>query len=133
MAIILQYSCHNVHIKNSWREKNQDAAQFPNRTSMCYLDKLFDLLRSQIILFRFEIVNCSIHKINRCVFISGDRQEWAESKHRVRIVDEKLTDSLSKKPYGTFKAQLQLKDGADSKKELQKTVDKVEGKDELLK
>ncbi|KAK2189401.1 hypothetical protein NP493_107g01011 [Ridgeia piscesae] len=67
------------------------------------------------------------------LFGSGARQEWAESKHRIRIIDEKLTESLSKKPYGTFKAQLQLKDGADSKKDLQKTVDKGEGKDELIK
>ena len=115
------------------RKTKQDAAQFPNRASICYVNKLFDVLRSQIILFCFEIVNCSIHTIDRCVFISGARQEWAESKHRIRIVDEKLTESLSKKPYGTFKAQLQLKDGADSKKDLQKTVDKGEGKDELIK
>ena len=97
------------------------------------MDKLIDAPRSQMILFRFEIVNCSIHKINRCVLISGDRQEWAESKHRIRIVDEKLTESLSKKPYGTFKAQLQLEGGTDSKNELQKTVDKGEGKDKLIK
>ncbi|KAI0214180.1 Vesicular glutamate transporter 2 [Lamellibrachia satsuma] len=67
------------------------------------------------------------------VFGSGERQVWAESKHRERINIDKSTMSLPQKPYGTFLQQSSNKDGIMGKGGQKKTAIEDGRMDEPLK